>query len=292
MNKPDLSQSSTRKKVILGITIVLVTVAVAYWYTQRDFISTNNAYVGAHIVQISSQVSGPVTQVFISDNEAVKKDTPLFRIDSTPFQLAERKTGAQMQQRLAELKHAKDNAQRTASLVKQKYLSPQAGDDAATAVKTAHAAYLEAKASHEQAKLDLEHTIVTAPVAGVIANLSLRPGTVVPASVPQFAVIGSSQYWVDANFKETELADIRPEDRAEIHIDTYPDRVFHGKVQSVSGGSGTAFSLLPAQNATGNWVKVTQRVPVRIVVTDPDPKYPLRVGTSAEVKVHLTKITS
>jgi len=292
MNKPDLSQRSTRKKMISGIALALFAAAGAYWYLQRGFISTNNAYVGAHIVQISSQVSGPVTQVFVSDSETVTKDTPLFKIDPTPFRLAVRKSEAQMQQRLAELKHAKDNAQRTASLVKQKYLSPQAGDDTITAVKTARAAYLEAKASYEQAKLDLKHTVITAPVTGLVAKLSLRPGTVVPASVPQFAVIGSDEYWVDANFKETELADIRPEDRAEIHVDTYPDRTFHGKVQSVSGGSGSAFSLLPPQNATGNWVKVTQRVPVRIIVTDPDPKYPLRVGTSAEVKVRLTKIAS
>jgi len=292
MNKPDLSQGSNRTKIISGVVLVLFIAGVVYWYTQRNFISTNNAYVGAHIVQISAQVSGPVTQVFVSDNETVKKDAPLFKIDPAPFQLAVSKSEAQLQQRLAELKHAKDNAKRTVSLVQQKYLSPQAGDDAATAIKTAQAAYMEAKASYEQAKLDLEHTMITAPVTGVVASLSLRPGTVVPASVPQFAVIGSDEYWVDANFKETELEDIRPDDHVEIHVDTYPGHVFHGKVQSVSGGAGTAFSLLPPQNATGNWVKVTQRVPVRIVVTDPDPKFPLRVGTSAEVKVSLTKSTS
>jgi len=292
MNKPDLSRGSNRTKIISGVVLALFIAAVVYWYSQRNFISTNNAYVGAHIVQISAQVSGPVTQVFVADNETVKKDAPLFKIDPAPFQLAVSKSEAQLQQRLAELKHARDNAKRTVSLVQQKYLSPQAGDDAATAIKTAQAAYMEAKASYEQAKLDLEHTVVTAPVTGVVASLSLRPGTVVPASVPQFAVIGSDEYWVDANFKETELEDIRPEDHVEIHVDTYPGHVFHGKVQSVSGGAGTAFSLLPPQNATGNWVKVTQRVPVRILVTDPDPKYPLRVGTSAEVKVQLTKVTS
>lgn len=292
MNKPDLSRGSNRTKIISGVVLALFIAAVVYWYSQRNFISTNNAYVGAHIVQISAQVSGPVTQVFVADNETVKKDAPLFKIDPAPFQLAVSKSEAQLQQRLAELKHARDNAKRTVSLVQQKYLSPQAGDDAATAIKTAQAAYMEAKASYEQAKLDLEHTLVTAPVTGVVASLSLRPGTVVPASVPQFAVIGSDEYWVDANFKETELEDIRPEDHVEIHVDTYPGHVFHGKVQSVSGGAGTAFSLLPPQNATGNWVKVTQRVPVRILVTDPDPKYPLRVGTSAEVKVQLTKVTS
>jgi membrane fusion protein (multidrug efflux system) len=90
---------------------------------------------------------------------------------------------------------------------------------------------------------------------------------------------------VDANFKETELKDIRPGQKAIITSDVYPDHPFHGVVQSLSGGSGTAFSLLPPQNATGNWVKVTQRVPVRIRVEDPDPQHPLRIGTTASVKV-------
>jgi membrane fusion protein (multidrug efflux system) len=81
------------------------------------------------------------------------------------------------------------------------------------------------------------------------------------------------------------LKDIRPGQKAIITSDVYPDHPFHGVVQSLSGGSGTAFSLLPPQNATGNWVKVTQRVPVRIRVEDPDPQHPLRIGTSASVKV-------
>ena len=91
--------------------------------------------------------------------------------------------------------------------------------------------------------------------------------------------------WITANFKETQLKEIRPGQHAEIRSDIYPDHVFHGVVQSVSGGSGAAFSLLPPQNATGNWVKVTQRVPVRIKVEDPDPGHPLRIGTSTTVRV-------
>lgn len=292
MHKPDFSNSSTRKSFVAGILVLLAIFITVYWYYQRGQISTNNAYVGAHVVQIAAQVSGPVTQVFVSDNQAVTKNAPLFVIDPAPFRLAVEKTRADLRQRQAELRHARANAQRTAALVKKKYLSSQAGDDAATAVKTAKAAYLSAKASFDQAKLDLAHTTVTAPVAGTVANLSLRPGTMVPASAPLFAVIGADQFWVDANFKETELEDIRPDDVAEIHVDSYPNHVFHGRVDSVSGGSGTAFSLLPAQNATGNWVKVTQRVPVRIMVTDPDPNYPLRIGTSAEVTVRLSKSTS
>ena len=116
-------------------------------------------------------------------------------------------------------------------------------------------------------------------------SLSLRPGNTVQPGAPLFVVIGDQDYWVDANFKETELKEIRPGQKATIKSDVYPDHPFHGVVQSLSGGSGTAFSLLPAQNATGNWVKVTQRVPVRIRVEDPDPQHPLRIGTTATVKV-------
>jgi membrane fusion protein (multidrug efflux system) len=148
-----------------------------------------------------------------------------------------------------------------------------------------NAAVQAAQAAVDQAELDLERTHVVSPTSGTIANLSLRPGNTVQPGVPLFVVIGDQDYWLDANFKETELKEIRPGQKAEIRSDVYPDHPFHGVVQSLSGGSGTAFSLLPAQNATGNWVKVTQRVPVRIRVEDPDPQHPLRIGTTATVKV-------
>jgi membrane fusion protein (multidrug efflux system) len=119
----------------------------------------------------------------------------------------------------------------------------------------------------------------------LIAILSLEPGNKVTPVAPLFVVIASNEYWIDAYFKETQLKDVQPGQRVEIKTDMYPDHVFHGTVQSLSGGSGAAFSLLPPQNATGNWVKVTQRVPVRIRVEDPDPAHPLRIGTTATVRV-------
>jgi membrane fusion protein (multidrug efflux system) len=142
-----------------------------------------------------------------------------------------------------------------------------------------------AAAMVKQAEVDLARTHVVSPTDGVVANFSLQPGSTVMPGVPLFVVISDKDYWVDANFKETELKEIRPGQSATIKSDIYPDHPFHGTVQSLSGGSGTAFSLLPAQNATGNWVKVTQRVPVRIKVDDPDPQHPLRIGTTASVKV-------
>jgi membrane fusion protein (multidrug efflux system) len=104
---------------------------------------------------------------------------------------------------------------------------------------------------------------------------------------PLFAIVVAHSYWVDANFKETELTGVHPGLPATIVLDMYPKHEFHGRVESLSRGTGAAFSLLPPQNANGNWVKVAQRVPVRISVDDPDPAFPLRVGATATVTVHL-----
>lgn len=216
---------------------------------------------------------------------------------------------AQVSQRKAELQNALSNNRREQQLVKQGFLSKQGSEAARTQAATAEAALHAAEANLEQArsalgnsgeqnanvqaaqaavnqaKLDLEHTHVTAPTQGVIANLSLRPGNNVQPGTPLFALISNQEYWADANFKETELERIRVSEKATVTVDMYPDHPFHGVVESVSGGAGTAFSLLPPQNATGNWVKVTQRVPVRVRITDPDPAYPLRIGTTATVEV-------
>ena len=148
-----------------------------------------------------------------------------------------------------------------------------------------NAAVRAAAAKLAQANLDLKHTRVVAPASGLIANLELRPGSMVQNGVPIFTVIGDADFWVDANFKETELRRVKPGQKAKIVVDMYRDHEFRGEVTSLSGGAGQAFSLLPAQNATGNWVKVTQRVPVRVRVLNPDSNYPLRIGTTATVHI-------
>jgi len=216
---------------------------------------------------------------------------------------------ATLAQRRAEAENARNAWVRNQQLMKSGFLSPQGAENARTQLQTAEAAVKAAEANVAQARsalgqggdqnaavqaaaaalrqaeLDLERTQVKSPVDGVIANFTLQPGNTVTPGTPLFVVISDREFWVDANFKETQLKEIRPGQHAEIRSDVYPDHVFHGVVQSVSGGSGAAFSLLPPQNATGNWVKVTQRVPVRIKVEDPDPEHPLRIGTSTTVKV-------
>lgn len=149
----------------------------------------------------------------------------------------------------------------------------------------------QAKAVLAEAELDLSYTRITAPAKGQVVNLTLRTGDTVTADAPLFAIIEESEWWVQANFKETDLARIRPGQPATITIDIYPNHTFKGIVESLSQGSGAAFSLLPPENATGNWVKVTQRFPVRIRIVDLDPQFPLRIGASATVTVDTVKNT-
>ncbi len=146
----------------------------------------------------------------------------------------------------------------------------------------------EARAAVAEARLFLGDTRVSAACDGRIAKLSLRPGDVVQEGIPLFTLVCDREFWIDANFKETGVGRIRRGQPATISVDMYPGHPFRGRVAHVSGAAGTAFSLLPPENATGNWVKVTQRVPVRVEVLNPDPAHPLRVGTSAEVTINTT----
>jgi membrane fusion protein, multidrug efflux system len=219
---------------------------------------------------------------------------------------------AQVAQNEADLDNARSTLARAQQLVAQHFLSQQAADDAQARVNVLQADLAQsraklakalaapsktderadvqkARADIAQAKLDLAHTHVVATQDGQISNLSLTAGEIITAGQPLFALIARDSYHVDANFKETELPGIRPGQSADIEIDMYPGHAFHGTVESLGGGTGTAFSLLPPQNATGNWVKIAQRVPVRIRLDQQDAAYPLRIGATATVTVHLDK---
>ncbi len=218
-------------------------------------------------------------------------------------------------QRKAQLVNAKQANRRITTLVKQSALPISQQDQSISDLKVAKAAlvaaqqqYAEsvqklgasgdnnanvkaAQAAVNKAKLDLQHTVITAPTSGRIANFTLRPGDAVAALQSNFAIVANSHWWVSANFKETQLQRIRLNQPVDINIDMYPNQTFHGKVISISPGSGTSFSLLPPENATGNWVKVTQRVPVWVSIIK-QKQYPLRLGTSATVTIDTTGLKS
>lgn len=219
---------------------------------------------------------------------------------------------AEVHQREVLLINARTRAERAHQLILKNYVSRQGLDDADAEYKSVTAnlqvaqAQLDearsklgkpgddndrivaAKAAVDHAQWALDNTRGTAACSGQVDMLNLQPGNVVRADTDMFVLICDNRYWVDANYKEVQLERIRAGQPADITVDMYPSHHFHGTVQSVSGAAGAAFSLLPPQNATGNWVKVTQRVPVRIRIDDVDPAHPLRVGTSTSVTIDTT----
>ena len=321
---------SPRMALVVIAIVVAAVAGVWYWRESSRYQETDNAYVNARIVQVSSLVLGQVVDVPIRENQLVHKGDVLFELDRRPFEAALAEAEGKLRQaeqgtrqdqsdvlaaqadaarQQADLANAEANLRRTQQLVRQNFMSKQAEDDAQARVAAARAALAAAnariekaraalatsggatpavrvaQAEVEKARLDLEHAVARAPEDGWITRFDLTAGTVVTPGNPLFAIVVANTFWVDANFKETELGGVVPGRSATIVVDMYPQHTFHGRVESLAGGTGSAFSLLPAQNANGNWVKVAQRVPVKVSVTDPDPSFPLRVGATATVKV-------
>jgi membrane fusion protein (multidrug efflux system) len=149
-----------------------------------------------------------------------------------------------------------------------------------------HPTVQQAQALLDRARLNLSYTIINAPSDGIVTRVEqLQVGRFVEASTPVFALVSTNDVWLEANFKEDQLAHMRVGQSATIKIDSYPGRTFKGKVASVSPGTGSQFSALPPENATGNWIKVVQRLPIRIELEQLDSAYPLHGGLSANVDV-------
>jgi membrane fusion protein (multidrug efflux system) len=220
---------------------------------------------------------------------------------------------AAVAERRANLKEAADNAKRVLELYRKHTIPKAEVDDAVARRDDARAALIQAKANLqkaiqqqvaagakasiqvaqatlEQARLDLSYTRITAPASGILGSINVRVGDVVNQAQALFPLVEDKSFWVDANFKETDLVRIRRGQPATISVDMAPGETFHSVVDSVSPASGTAFSLLPPENATGNWVKVRQRFAVKIPLTEESPDPPLRIGASAEVTVDTTSL--
>jgi len=151
--------------------------------------------------------------------------------------------------------------------------------------RVADARLVAAEATVANARLQLSFAVVTAPAGGVVARRTVEVGALVQPGQTMMSLLPTDTVWVTANLKETEIEEVTPGDQAEFKVDAYPDRQFQGHVESISPATGARFALLPPDNATGNFTKVVQRVPVRIAVDHPDPKYPLRPGMSVVVTV-------
>ncbi len=175
----------------------------------------------------------------------------------------------------AQLRDAQENVRKAKADIG---LMVKGGEDATVAQK---------KAELDQAKLNLSYTEVRAPADGYITRKSVEPGNNLSPGQPLMALVSLGDIWVTANYKESQLTHVRPGEKVEFTVDAFPGRVFRGKVDSIMAGTGAAFSLLPPENATGNYVKVVQRIPVKIVIDQSsDPRHLLRVGMSVVPTIH------
>jgi membrane fusion protein (multidrug efflux system) len=318
--------------VLLAATIGGV---LLYWHHTEIYPSTDNAYTGADVVRVASQINGVVKHVYVQDDDKVASGDPLFDLDPTLYDSALRNARAQfdaaasaagtaadalkaaadkleskrvaLEDAIGKYRDAKDaqkpgqapSDQLTAALkgwhdALQAFNDAEGefakAQDAKITVTTPTVQLRAAAAGLDKATHDRVQTHVTAPAEGWVTNVSLRPGAVVQAGTPAFAIVEDGDWWVDANFKETDLGRIKPGQKATIHLDMYPGLTLEGAVESISAGSGATFSVLPPENATGNWVKVTQRFPIRIKITSaPNPDKPLRMGSSASVTIDTTE---
>ncbi|MEO7478528.1 MAG: HlyD family efflux transporter periplasmic adaptor subunit [Lysobacteraceae bacterium] len=322
---------------LLMAVIVIGAIGLLIWYflIGRWYESTDDAYVGGNVVQITPMVPGTVVSIGADDGDLVREGQSLAQLDSadTATALAQSEAAlartvrqvrglyngidssqALLAVRKVELERARSDYARRQSLAGTGAISAEelahARDQLAAAEEAMHvssqklavdktmvsnadvASQPDVRAAAAQLRLAYINNArvqIVAPVAGYVARRSVQLGQRVQPGVPLMAVVPLDQVWVDANFKETQLTKMRLGQAVTMHADIYGSSVdYRGTIESLGVGTGSAFALLPAQNATGNWIKIVQRLPVRIAL-DPDEvrKNPLRIGLSMSVDVNL-----
>jgi membrane fusion protein (multidrug efflux system) len=336
---PENASSPRRRWVrrALFALLPLVLIAGAYWYvTGGRVMSTDDAYVNAETVGISTDISGIVKEIDVTENQHVDPGQVLYRLDPRQFQIALDNARANLAQTALSIDAMKQDYRRmlkdvaaeqaqveldqvtydryaallpTGSTTKANYdqarFTLEADENKLESLRqqaavqlaklggnpdipvTQHPEYLQAKARVDEAQRQLDHAVVKAPFAGVVTDVpSIAPGKYLAASATAFYLVDKDHLWIDATPKETELTYVQPGQPVTATVDTYPDAEWHGIVESISPAAAQQFALLPAQNTSGNWVKVVQRIKMRVRIDTSDKNLPpLRAGMSLEVDV-------
>src|SRR5471032_1282784 len=297
--------------IILGLVVIIMAiVALVWWLMTKDQISTDDAFTDGDAVTIAPKISGYVTNLAVKDNQLVKQGQLLVQIDprDATAQRDQAKAEASLlnatadfrrqhgvdpratsQQNIdsasAQLRSAKADLENAKAQVR---VAAQVGlqiRQAETNVEARQQQVEQAKAQLETATLNLSYADVRAPYDGYVTMRNMQLGTLVQAGSSLFSIV-SPHIWIAANFKESQLERMRPGNKVLVKIDAYPNIELHGHVDSVQQGTGSRFSAFPAENATGNYVKIVQRVPVKIVIDSGlDPKQPLPLGLSVDPTV-------
>ncbi|MCX5785480.1 MAG: HlyD family secretion protein [Elusimicrobia bacterium] len=272
--------------VLITGGILVLAAAAAYWHYAQGHESTDDAAIETHVIPISAKVSGQIQTISVEDNQHVEKGAPLIEIDPRDYQVKLDQARAEFSAAKADAQRAAVDAERARQLFKQDDLSSQAFDKAVADAEVLKARALLAEKKTAAAELDLSYTRITAPEAGKVTKKNAEQRAYVQVGQPLLAIV-MDDVWIIANFKETQLTRMHPGQKVTIEIDSFPSRDFKGHIDSIQSGTGARFSLLPAENATGNFVKVVQRVPVKIVFDEPVGDLMLVPGMSVVPTVHL-----
>lgn len=324
-----------RPLLMIGGVIVVVVVCLLFWLFGGRYVSTDDSYVDAAKVSLSTDVSGLVGEIYVHDNEFVKAGQPLFAlkqgrfvisVESAKAALAQvvqdvnaekqgyRMALAQISAQQALVAKDRSNLDRIASVVSSGGVTRQQYDDARFGLTAAQAtleqlqaaaqqqlaklsgnpdiapqdtpAYMNALATLQVAQLDEKNSIVRAPYAGTVIGVeSLQPGMMLAAGTAAFGLVSAADVYITAEPKENQLTWVRTGQSVTITVDTYPDQTWRGVVESIAPATGSQFAILPAQNSSGNWVKVVQRIPMRIRIISGPKDLPLRAGMSTEITI-------
>lgn len=304
-NKIEKNKLSTKKYWLILITLLAVIGAIFLIFENLKYQSTDDAYVETTTVSVSPKVAGQIVKVYIKDNQSVKAGDVVAEIEKDHYQIALEQATANYERALlnqqnahanlnavnSEIELAQRDVERYTNLYKAGAVSKQTLDKALTNLemvqakqttaqqaifssntnqdtKVADAELKALKAQKDRAALDLKYTKILAPIDGTVSGKKVEVGMMVQAGTPLFAIV-PNDVWVVANFKETQIKDMKEGMPVDIKIDTYSDKVFEGQIDSIQRSSGAKSSLFPPENAVGSFVKIVQRIPVKIIFKNP-----------------------
>jgi len=313
--KSNRPSKGRRRLIVVGLIVLLVGGAAGgyYYWQSRFYESTDDAYIEGHPVFISARVAGVVVQVRVRENQRVEQNAPIVELDPNDYQVRLARAEAALQSARADEKEASASVevaradwerqqrdlQRNEELAKQGAVTEQALEHSQTSARSAQASLVaaeghltalsaktaEANVAVDEAQLQVSYTKIRSPTAGYVTQRNVEVGSYINVGQPLVAIVPDTMY-VTANYKETQLTHMRPGQRATVWVDAYPGVVWDAHVNSIQAGTGAAFSLFPPENATGNFVKIVQRVPVKITFDEPpDPNHRLVLGMSVTAKV-------
>jgi membrane fusion protein (multidrug efflux system) len=278
-----------RKKIFMIVGPIVLFILGFFAWKQYAEVSTDNATVQASTVILAAKVSGYIQKVSVDENQSVKAQQVLAEIDARDYENTLNQTQSEVQSLEARFKDTEKNHNRNTMLLSKGAISQQAFDATRAAYVEVGAKLKAAQAQAEQAKLNLENTKIRAPFDGIIAKKAAEVGMLAAPGQALFGIVSDEKRWIVANFKETEIKNLTVGQSCLVQVDSIPGSGFHGRIESLAPSTGAVFSLLPPDNATGNFTKVVQRVPVRISLDNlnADDIRNLKVGLSAEVSVRV-----